>query len=67
MSHVTVCRPKCGCGPMSTPPGPLTASGIPSTFLLSAERTLLDRQVGYAPSVEDRWKKILEKHLRAKK
>jgi thiol-disulfide isomerase/thioredoxin len=47
--------------------GPLTASGIPSTFLLSAERTLLDRQVGYAPSVEDRWKKILEKHLRAKK
>jgi thiol-disulfide isomerase/thioredoxin len=47
--------------------GPLTASGIPSTFLLAADRTLLDRQVGYAPSVEDRWKKILEKHLRAKK
>jgi thiol-disulfide isomerase/thioredoxin len=47
--------------------GPLTARGIPSTFLLATDRTLLDSQVGYAPNVEDRWKKILEKHLRAKK
>jgi thiol-disulfide isomerase/thioredoxin len=47
--------------------GPLTARGIPSTFLLATDRTLLDSQVGYAPNVEDRWKKILEKHLRTRK
>ena len=46
---------------------PLTARGIPSTFLLATDRTLLDSQVGYAPNVEDRWKKILEKHLRTRK
>jgi thiol-disulfide isomerase/thioredoxin len=47
--------------------GPLTARGIPSTFLLATDRTVLDSQVGYAPNVEDRWKKILEKHLRTRK
>src|SRR3984893_3130582 len=47
--------------------GPLTARGIPSTFLLATDRTLLDSQVGFAPAVEERWKKILEKHLRARK
>ncbi|MEP6993454.1 MAG: TlpA disulfide reductase family protein [Acidobacteriota bacterium] len=47
--------------------GPLTAGGIPSTFLLATDRTLLDRQVGYSASVEDRWKRILEKHLRPRK
>lgn len=47
--------------------GPLTARGIPSTFLLATDRTVLDQQVGYAPNVEDRWKKILEKHLRSRK
>ncbi len=47
--------------------GPLTARGIPSTFLLATDRTVLDSQVGYAPNVEDRWKKILEKHLRSRK
>jgi thiol-disulfide isomerase/thioredoxin len=47
--------------------GPLTARGIPSTFILAADRTMLDSQVGYAPNVEDRWKKILERHLRSRK
>jgi thiol-disulfide isomerase/thioredoxin len=47
--------------------GPLTAHGIPTTFLLAADRTVLDSQVGFAPNVEDRWKKILEKHLRSRK
>jgi hypothetical protein len=47
--------------------GPLTARGIPTTFLLATDRTLLDSQVGFAPAVEERWKKILEKHLRARK
>jgi thiol-disulfide isomerase/thioredoxin len=47
--------------------GPLTARGIPSTFLLATDRTVLDSQVGYAPNVEDRWKKILEKHLRSRR
>lgn len=47
--------------------GPLTARGIPTTFLLATDRTVLDSQVGYAPNVEDRWKRILEKHLRSRK
>ena len=47
--------------------GPLTARGIPSTFILSADRIMLDNQVGYSPNVEDRWKRILDKHLRSKK
>lgn len=47
--------------------GPLTARGIPTTFLLSADRTVLDSQVGFAANVEDRWKRILEKHLRSRK
>ena len=47
--------------------GPLTARGIPSTFILAADRTMLDSQVGYSPNVEDRWKKLLERHLRSKK
>ena len=47
--------------------GPLTARGIPSSFLLATDRTVLDSQVGYAPNVEDRWKRILEKHLRSRK
>ena len=47
--------------------GPLTAHGIPSTFLLAADRTVLDSQVGFAPNVEDRWRRILEKHLRSRK
>ena len=47
--------------------GPLTAHGIPTTFLLATDRTILDSQVGFAPNVEDRWRKILEKHLRSRK
>ena len=47
--------------------GPLTASGIPSTFLLATDRTVLDQQVGYSPHVEDRWRKLLDKHLRSRK
>jgi hypothetical protein len=41
--------------------------GIPSTFILSPERTLIDRAVGYSPEWEDRWKKVVEKHLKARK
>ena len=47
--------------------GPLTAMGIPSTFILGPDRTLMDRFVGYHPDVEDRWKKLLEKTLKARK
>lgn len=45
----------------------MTAAGIPSTFLIGPDRTLLDNQVGYAPSVEERWKQIIEKHVKARK
>ncbi len=47
--------------------GPLTAMGIPSTFILGPDRRLLDRYVGYSPDVETRWKKVLEKNLKSRK
>jgi thiol-disulfide isomerase/thioredoxin len=47
--------------------GPLTAMGIPSTFILGADRTLIDRYVGYSPDVEDRWKKLLDRSLKTRK
>ncbi len=47
--------------------GPLTATGIPSTFILGPDRTLVDSAVGYAPEWEQRWKKVIEKHLKTRK
>jgi thiol-disulfide isomerase/thioredoxin len=47
--------------------GPLTAMGIPSTFILGPDRTLIDRMVGYSPEWEERWQKVLDKHLKARK
>jgi thiol-disulfide isomerase/thioredoxin len=47
--------------------GPLTAMGIPSTFILGPDRTLMDRYVGYSPDVEERWKKLLDRSLKARK
>jgi thiol-disulfide isomerase/thioredoxin len=44
--------------------GAMTAMGIPSTFILGPDRSLIDRAVGYSPDVEDRWKLIIEKHLK---
>src|SRR6476660_682923 len=38
--------------------GQMTAMGIPSTFVIGPDRTLLDRQVGYSPAVEDHWSKL---------
>ena len=45
----------------------MTAMGIPSTFILGPDRTLIDMAVGFSPEVEERWKKVVEKHLRARK
>jgi thiol-disulfide isomerase/thioredoxin len=47
--------------------GPLTATGIPSTFILGPDRTLIDRAVGYSPEWEERWKRVVEKYLKARK
>jgi thiol-disulfide isomerase/thioredoxin len=47
--------------------GAMTAMGIPSTFILGPDRTLIDRAVGYSPDVEERWKQTIEKHLKARK
>jgi thiol-disulfide isomerase/thioredoxin len=44
--------------------GAMTAMGIPSTFILGPDRALIDRAVGYSPDVEDRWKQVIEKHLK---
>jgi thiol-disulfide isomerase/thioredoxin len=46
---------------------PLTARGIPSTYILGPDRTVLEYFVGYHPDVEDRWKKLLEKTLKTRK
>jgi thiol-disulfide isomerase/thioredoxin len=45
----------------------MTAMGIPSTFIIGPDRTLIDMAVGFSPDVEERWKKVVEKHLRSKK
>jgi len=47
--------------------GPLTATGIPSTFILGPDRALIDRAVGYSPEWEERWKKVVEKYLKTRK
>lgn len=47
--------------------GPLTAMGIPSTFILGTDRTLVGRYVGYDPAYEESWKKVLEQNLKARK
>jgi thiol-disulfide isomerase/thioredoxin len=44
--------------------GAMTAMGIPSTFILGPDRALIDRAVGYSPDVEDRWKQVIERHLK---
>ncbi len=47
--------------------GAMTEGGIPSTFILGPDRALIDRAVGYSPDVEERWKRVLEKHLKTRK
>jgi thiol-disulfide isomerase/thioredoxin len=44
--------------------GQMTASGIPTTFLIAPDRTLVQSFVGYSDGVEARWKQILDKHLK---
>jgi len=45
----------------------MTAMGIPSPFIIGPDRTLIDMAVGFSPDVEERWKKVVEKHLKSKK
>jgi len=47
--------------------GQMTALGIPTTFLLSSERKIIDSQVGYTPEVEEHWKQLIEKHSKPRK
>ncbi len=47
--------------------GQMTAMGIPSTFVLAADRKVLDQQVGFSPEVEEHWKQLIEKNSRARK
>jgi hypothetical protein len=44
--------------------GQMTAAGIPSTFILGADRTMLDHVVGFSEKAEDHWKQIIEKRLK---
>lgn len=45
----------------------MTAMGIPSTFIIGPDRTLIDMAVGFSPDVEERWKRVVEKHIKARK
>jgi len=47
--------------------GQMTSMGIPSTFIIGPDRTLIDMAVGFSPEVEERWKKVVEKHLKSRK
>ena len=47
--------------------GQMTSMGIPSTFIIGPDRTLLNRNVGYSPEIEEKWTKIIEKRLKARK
>ncbi|MGH9367950.1 MAG: TlpA family protein disulfide reductase [Thermoanaerobaculia bacterium] len=47
--------------------GAMTAMGIPSTFILGPDRSLIDRAVGYSPDVEERWRQVIERHLKTRK
>jgi hypothetical protein len=42
----------------------MTAAGIPSTFIIGTDRTMLDHEVGFSEKAEDRWKQIIEKRLK---
>jgi thiol-disulfide isomerase/thioredoxin len=45
----------------------LASRGIPQTFLIGPDRTLLDEMNGYHPSWEERWKKVVEKYSKPRK
>jgi thiol-disulfide isomerase/thioredoxin len=45
----------------------MTAAGIPSTFLIGADRSLIQNWVGYSAETENNWKQLIEKHLKARK
>jgi len=47
--------------------GPLTAQGIPSTFIIAPDRTLIDRVVGFSAQWEERWRKDVERYLKVRK
>ena len=47
--------------------GQMTTEGIPTTYLISADRRLLHKQVGFSAAVEDNWKVLIEKNLKARK
>ena len=42
----------------------MTAAGIPTTFLIGSDRTLLQSFVGFSADVETKWKQILDKNLK---
>jgi thiol-disulfide isomerase/thioredoxin len=47
--------------------GQMTARGIPATFIIGSDRTMLDQVVGYSAQAEDHWKQIIEKRLKPTK
>ena len=44
--------------------GQMTMRGIPATFILGPDRTMLDSVVGYSERAEEHWKQIIEKRLK---
>src|SRR6185295_4817804 len=44
--------------------GQMTMRGIPATFILGPDRTMLDHVVGFSERAEEHWKQIIEKRLK---
>jgi len=44
--------------------GQMTATGIPSTFIIGPDRLLVDHVVGFSGSAEEHWKQVIEKRLK---
>src|SRR5262249_31028342 len=44
--------------------GQMTQAGIPTTFLINSDRTLVKSFVGYSDEVEGKWRQLLDKHLK---
>ncbi len=47
--------------------GQMTAAGIPTTFLIGSDRTLVQSFVGFSADVEGKWRQLLDKHLKPAK
>lgn len=65
MKHYNISLPVYYAAPEDA--GQMTQMGIPSTFIVGPDRTLIDQTVGFSAAAEEHWKQLIEKHLKARK